>query len=175
MDFNSLAVGSPFYILRKAEKPTLQIGCVKTKGEAKQAYPTHTPNLLQSPSLVLDVVVTVDGSDVPFNNLPTTGESTTYNGGNTFVSCSREATLQAVDAMIQTSKKALEMVDFHKVVTDEGERMLETLNPSYAEGKRQARIIKELQDHVGEQERKLDSILNILQKLDSPTPKRGNP
>lgn len=115
MDFNSLAVGSPLYILRKAEKPTLHIGSVKTKGEPKQAYQTHTPNLLQSPNLVLDIVVNLeDGSEVPFNNLPTTGESTTYNGGNTFVSCSRDATSQAVDSMIQTSRKALEMVDYHQ-------------------------------------------------------------
>lgn len=175
MDFNSLAVGSPFYILQKSEKPTLQIGSVKTKGEPKQAYPTHTPNLLQSPSLVLDVVINVNGSDVPFNNLPTTGESTTYNGGNTFVSCSREATLQAVDAMIQTSRKALEMVEYHRTVTEVGEQMLESLNPSYAEGKQQARTIKALQDRVTEQDRKLDDILTILQKLDAPTPRKANP
>lgn len=175
MDFNSLAVGAPFYILQKADKPTLRIATMKSKSEPKPAYPTHTPNLLQSPSLVLDVVVNVNGSDVPFSNLPSTGESTTYNGGNTFVSCSREATLQAVDSMIQASKKALEQVDYHRTVTEVGERMIEDLNPSYAEGKQQARTIKALQERVKEQDRKLDDILTILQKLDAPTPRKANP
>jgi len=175
MDFNSLAVGSPIYVITKGgTRPKMQIGSVKSKNEPRSAYPTHTPNLIQA-GMVLDIVVSMDGSDVPFNNLPTTGESTTYNGGNTFVSCSREATLQEIDSMMHVSRKARGMMDYHEAVEEEGEKMKETLNPSYAEGKRQARIIKELQDHVGEQERKLDSILNILQKLDSPIPKRGNP
>lgn len=175
MDFNSLAVGAPFYILQKADKPTLRIATMKSKSEPKPAYPTHTPGIMQSPSLIIDMVVSVDNTDIPFNNLPSSGDSASYNGGNTFVSCSREATLQAVDSMIQASKKALEQVDYHRTVTEVGERMIEDLNPSYAEGKQQARTIKALQERVKEQDRKLDDILSILQKLDAPTPRKANP
>jgi hypothetical protein len=64
------------------------------------------------------------------------------------------------------------MVEYHKKVLEEGEKMLESLNPAYAEGKQQARTITALQGRMDEQERKLDSILSILQKLDAPAAKK---
>lgn len=177
MDFNSLGAGSPFYILQKSEKPTLQIGSVKSKSEPKSPYQVGQPaifnglNAMSGQGLVVDIVVSVDGSDIPFNNLPFNAEHTSYNNGATFVSSTREATLQAVDGMIQASKKVLEQVDYHKSVLTEGEKMLETLNPRYAEEKQRDRSIKSLEERQTATDRKLDSILAILQKLDSPAPK----
>jgi hypothetical protein len=78
--------------------------------------------------------------------------------------------LQAVDAMLQTSKKALEQVGYHKSVIAESEKMLEVLNPQYAENKKQARTISDLERRQTETDKKLDAILGILQKLDSPAP-----
>lgn len=168
MDFNNLGVSAPFYILHKGEKLSLQVGTVKTKSDPKPQFQTHTPgvfNGLNSLPNVVDVTVTVNGSDVPFNNLPANGETSQYNNGETVVSCSREAMLQAVDGMIQASKKALEQVDYHKSVLKEGEKMLEALNPTYAENKKNARTIKDLQERADAQDKKLDSILGILQEL----------
>ena len=91
--------------------------------------------------------------------------------GNVTFSGSREAMLQAVDAMLQTSKKAIEQVPYHKSVLAVGETMLEILNPRYAEEKRQSRTITELEKRQNATDQKLDSILAILQKLDSPSTK----
>ena len=77
--------------------------------------------------------------------------------------------LQAVDNMLQTSKKALEQVTFHISVIAESEKMLEVLNPQYAENKKQARTISDLERRQSETDKKLDAILGILQKLDSPS------
>lgn len=175
MDFFSLAVGQPFYVLQKSDKPSLQVGVVKSKTDPKPPYQTATPNLFSGLPVnqgnVLDMVVTIGGNDVPFNNLPSASESTTYNNGNTFVSGSRDATLQAVDTMIQASKKALESVDYHKAVLKEGERMLEALNPRYAEEKKRDRTIKSLEERQDAQDKKLDKILAFMQELTSPTKK----
>ena len=176
MDFNSMGVGQPFYVLQKSDKPTLQVGVIKTKSDPKPQYQTQTPNILNGLSAmgqpnVVDVVVSIGGNDVPFSNLPVSSESTTYNGGNTFVSCSREATLQAVDTMIQGSKKVLEQVDYHKSVLKEGEKMLETLNPRYAEEKKRDRSIKTLEERQDAQDKKLDKILAFMQELTSPSKK----
>lgn len=177
MDFNSLAVGSPFYILQKADKPSLKIATVRKKGEPKSAYPTQTQGIMQglggigNNAMVVDVVVSVDGTEIPFNNLPSASESTTYNGGNTFVSSSKEATLQTVDAMMQSSKKALEMMDYHKTVMEVGEGMLELLNPAYAEGKQQARTIIELRERMDAQDKKMDKILSRFEELFAPPKK----
>lgn len=167
MDFNSLTNGNPFYVLRKGEKPTLEVGVVKSKTQPRAKFPTQTPNIMAGVQMqqVIDVVATINGKDETFNDIPMNVEIAAR--GNDTFSGSREAMLQAVDAMLQTSKKAIEQIPYHKSVIAESERMLETLNPRYAEEKKQARTIKSLEERQAATDAKLDSILAILQKLES--------
>ena len=169
MDINSLTNGSPFYVLRKGERPTLEIGTVKAKTQPRPQYQTQTPNLMNGMNFqqVVDLTVTINGSDRVINNIPLNVEIAAQ--GNETFSGSREAMLQAVDNMLQTSKKALEQIPMHKNVIAESEKMLEALNPRYAEEKRQARTIKTLEERQTATDQKLDSILSILRKLDSPS------
>lgn len=168
MDIQNLTNGSPFYVLRKGERPQLEIGVVKAKSNPRPQYQTQTPNLLNGMNFqqVCDLTITVNGSDRVINNLPLNVEIAAM--GNETFSGSREAMLQAVDAMLQTSKKAIEQVSWHKNVVVESEKMLEVLNPRYAEEKKQARTISDLEKRQAATDAKLDSILSILQKLDSP-------
>jgi hypothetical protein len=170
MDFNSITSGNPFYILRKGERPQLEVGVVKSKSQPRAQYPMQTPNVglgLQMQQ-VIDIIATINGKDETFPNLPINVEIA-QKGNDTF-SGSREAMLQAVDAMLQTSKKAIEQIPYHKLVISESEKMLEVLNPQYAENKKQARTISDLERRQTETDKKLDAILGILQKLDSPAP-----
>lgn len=171
MDFNSLGNGNPFYILRQGEKPMLEVGIVKSKSQPRAKFPTQTPNVMQGLQMqqVIDVVATINGKDETFSDIPTNVEIAQK--GTTTFSGSREAMLQAVDAMLQASKKALEQVDYHKSVISESERMIETLNPQYAENKQQARTIKDLQERADKQDKKLDDIFSLLQKISGSTPK----
>lgn len=168
MDFQSLGNGNPFYVLRKGEKPTLDVGVVKSKSQPRAKFNTQTPNVMigMQPQQVIDVVATINGKDETFGEIPINIEIA-ERGNNTF-SGSREAMLQAVDAMLQTSKKAIEQVPYHKSVIAESEKMIEVLNPRYAEEKRQARTISDLEKRQAATDQKLDSILAILQKLDAP-------
>lgn len=168
MDFNSLTNGNPFYVLRKGEKPALEVGVVKSKSQPRAKFPTQTPNIMTGVQIqqVVDVVATINGKDETFQEIPVNVEIA-QRGNDTF-SGSREAMLQAVDSMLQTSKKALDQIPFHKSVIAESEKMLEALNPRYAEEKKQARTIKTLEERQAATDAKLDSILKILQKLDSP-------
>lgn len=168
MDFNSLTNGNPFYVLRKGEKPVLDVGVVKSKSQPRAKFPTQTPNIMTGVQMqqVVDVVATINGKDETFQEIPINVEIA-QRGNDTF-SGSREAMLQAVDSMLQTSKKALDQIPFHKSVISESEKMLEALNPRYAEEKKQARTIKTLEERQAATDAKLDSILKILQKLDSP-------
>lgn len=170
MDMQNLGVGSPFYVLRKGEKPVLETGVVKTKSQPRAKFPTQTPNIMQGMQMqqVIDVTVTINGKDEVFSDIPINVEIAAR-GNDTFTG-SREAMLQAVDAMLQTSKKAIEQVPYHKSVIAESEKMLEVLNPQYAENKKQARTISDLERRQSETDKKLDTILGILQKLDSPAP-----
>lgn len=170
MDIQSLTNGSPFYVLRKGEHPQLEVGVVKSKSNPRPQYQTQTPNLMNGMNFqqVVDLTVTINGSDRVINNIPLNVEIAAM--GNETFSGSREAMLQAVDAMLQASKKAIEQVPWHKSVITESEKMLEVLNPRYAEEKKQARTISDLEKRQAATDAKLDSILSILQKLDSPSP-----
>lgn len=168
MDFNSLGNGNPFYILRQGEKPILEVGTVKSKTQPHVKFPTQTPNLMAGlqTQQVIDVTATINGKDETFMDIPI-GVEIAQKGNVTF-SGSREAMLQAVDSMLQTSKKAIDQVPYHKTVIAESEKMMEVLNPQYAENKKQARTISDLERRQADTDKKLDAILGILQKLDSP-------
>ena len=168
MDFSSLGNGNPFYVLRKGEKPILEVGVVKSKTQPRAKWPTQNPNVMAGLQVqqVIDVVATINGKDETFSEIPINVEIA-QRGNDTFTG-SREAMLQAVDSMLQASKKAIEQIPYHKVVISETEKMLEVLNPQYAENKKQARTISDLERRQADTDKKLDTILTILQKLDSP-------
>ena len=178
MDFKSIGTGQQFYVLQKSEKqkPVLQIGIVKSKSEPKSPYPTNTPLLnglasMNTQNAVVDIVVSINGTDTPFNNLPANAETSSYNGGNTFVSVNQQATIQAVDAMMQVSRQELDREAFNKSVLAEGEKMLESLNPRYAEEKQRDRTIKSLEERQTATDKKLDTIIDKLNELFTPSKK----
>lgn len=178
MDFNSITNGTPFYVLRKGEKPTLEVGVVKSKSQPRAKWPTQTPNVMAGLQYqqVVDVTATINGKDETFTDIPINVEIAAR--GNDTFSGSREAMLQAVDAMLQTSKKAIEQIPYHKGVITESEKMLEVLNPQYADNKRQARTIQSLEEKQKATDTKLAALeaqstemLTILRSLNGSTVK----
>ena len=102
MDFNSLGNGSPFYVLRQGEKPTLEVGVIKSTSQPRAKFPTQTPNIMQGLQMqqVIDVVATINGKDETFQEVP--GNVEIAQKGSVTFSGSREAMLQAVDTMLPT-------------------------------------------------------------------------
>ena len=182
MDFNSLTNGSPFYILRKnGTMPTLIVGTLKDKTSPMPKYQAQAvPNAFNGTNVqqVITLTINIGGRDEVIADVPCNIEIAAR-GTDTF-SGSREAMLQAVDAMIQASKKNLDMVDYHKSVLTEGEKMLETLNPRYAEEKKRDKSIIELEKRQTQTDQKLTKleaqngeILSILRQLNGePTSKK---
>lgn len=165
MDFQSLGNGNPFYVLRKGEKPILEVGVVKSKTQPRAKFPTQTPNIMTGMQYqqVIDVVATINGKDETFSEVPINVEIAAR--GNDTFSGSREAMLQAVDAMLQTSKKAIEQVPYHKSVIVETEKMLEVLNPQYAENKKQARTIQSLEEKQRATEQQLTGMQSQIGEM----------
>ena len=59
---NSLGIGNPFYVLRKGEKPVLEVGVVKSKTQPRAKFPTQTPNIMAGVQMqqVIDLVATIN-------------------------------------------------------------------------------------------------------------------
>lgn len=175
MDFNSLGQGSPFYILTKHEgqKPTLEVGTIKEKVLQQpqyqfQAVPTAMNGMGVQQQLVR-MVVTIGGSDRVVPDIP--GNVEIAAKGDITYSGSTQAMMQAVDAMMQTSKAELEREGYNKMVLGEGERFMETLNPRYAEEKQRDRTIKSLEERQAATDSKLDTIISKLNELFTPSKK----
>ena len=168
MDFKSLTIGAPFYILREGgERPTLSIGTVKAKSEPKPQYQTQTPAIytgMQIPTVV-DITATVAGEDVPFGNLPAAAESSTYQNGAVTVCSSPESILQAVSAMMDKSRKRIEMRTYDDAVMEAGEEFTETLNPQYKEAKAQKQEIASLKEQVGGIYSTMNQMMAMMQSL----------
>jgi hypothetical protein len=54
---------------------------------------------------------------------------------------------------------------YYDSILEQGEKYMEQLNPQYAEGKRQARTIEDLQVRQDKQEKVLNDIYSMVQKL----------
>lgn len=158
MDFNSLGENSPVYVVRK--KPFRFVtGTLKSK-VTKQ--PT-VPYMPQPTPQQIDVIVTVEGNDETLPNIPQGLEVLEYKGS--YYSTTAEGAQQAISGLMQLGREGLENQTYFSSLLTEGEKALEALNPQYAEGKRQARVVKELQDRADAQDKKLDKILAFMQEL----------
>ena len=179
MDFNSLGIGSPFYVLNKGEKPQLKVGTVKAKTAPQPKYQQGTNAFNAGATLqqVINITATFGGSDEVFTEIPVNVEVAKI-GENVIFSGSQTAMSSVVENLITTSKKALEQVEYHRQMIAEGDKMLESLNPKYAEEKKQAKTIAELErgySDINKRFAKMESdqaqMLAMLKKMSEKTTK----
>lgn len=156
MDFNSSGLNAPIHIIRKRPFDYV-IGTLKSKGNMPQSYIMNIPQKF-------DLTVTVDGADENIPGVPSNIDAVEY--GNSYYCLTQEAALQAVSNHMQLSNARLAERPYDEFVLSKGEEIKERLNPKYAEEKRQAKTIKDLQKRQDAQDQKLDSILSILNRIE---------
>lgn len=165
MDFKSLKSGNAIYIIHRGEEPKLQIA--EVTGFTEPHFPVQNQLAALGSNLkqVVDITAKIGEEVVPLNNLPADESHETYNKGAQFVAASQDVALQEVDRMMAESRLALSKVDYHKAVLVEGEKMLETLNPKYAEEKAQKQDIADLKDKVNGFADKIDDMMRMMSDL----------
>lgn len=175
MDFNSLGQGAPFYIFKKSEKPILLIGTVKSKTQPQPRYQAQAvPTAFNGTNIqqVINITATIDGRDETFTDIPFNVE--VAQSGDKIFSGSRDAMISVVDNLINQSKKALNEIEYHKTMISEGDKILEVLNPKYAEEKKQAKTISELQQGYSEMTKRFDNVEKMLTELLSKNQQKNN-
>lgn len=161
MDFISLGENSIVHVIRKKPFDYLT-GTLKSKG--KQQLNPYLPQQQQQP---VDVVITVNGSDEIVSGIQQGMEAVEYRG--TFYCTTQEGAQQAIANMMQMANNGKAEIPYYDSILEKGEKYMEYLNPQYAEGKRQARTIMDLQERVDKQEGKLDEILSFVRELSGPS------
>jgi hypothetical protein len=165
MDFKSLRGGNPIYIIYRGEKPELKIAEVTGYTEPHCPLQNQLAALGSNLKQVVDITAKDGEKVIPLNNLPADASSETYNNGAQFVTPSQVIALQEVDRMMAESRQALSRVDYHNSVLVEGEKMLETLNPKYAEEKAQKADIATLKEQVNGFADKFDQMMQMMNDI----------
>lgn len=159
MDFKSLGENSQVHIIRK--KPFQYLtGTLKSKTAKNQNF---APYMMQTQPQTYDLVINVNGNDEVVSGISDNMEVVEYKGS--YYSASTNGILQAASTMVQMAKNGkAEQAYFDDVIAN-GEKVIESLNPEYAESKRQARLVKDLQDRQDEQGKMLKEMYSMLQKI----------
>lgn len=165
MDFKSLQAGQSVYIIYKNDTPRLVIAEVVSRNDPH--YNVANPSAAIGTSLkqVVDITAKNGEEVIPLGNLSADDETATYNNGAQFIAASREAALREVDRMMADSRAILEKVDYHHCVIEQGEKMLEVLNPQYKEAKAQKRDIATLKEQVNGFADKFDQMMQMMTDL----------
>lgn len=172
MDFHSLGENAIVHVIRK--KPFAYLtGTLKSKNNKQQ----QNPYIPQATPPTIDAVVTVGGSDEVVPGIPQGMEVVEYR--NSYYSVTPEGAQQAIGNLMQMASNGKAEQPYYDSVLVEGEKALERINPQYAEGKRQARTIEELQARADAQDRRLakmeeqsSEMLNILRQFNGDSPKK---
>lgn len=140
MDFKSLGENSPVYVVRKKPFQFLT-GTLKSK-VTKQPSNPYLPQTAQQP---IDIIINVGGVDETLPNVQIGMEVVEFKGS--YYSTTTDGAQQAISGLMQIGRDGIDNQPYFKSLLSEGEKALESINPQYAEGKRQARTIEELVKH----------------------------
>ena len=158
MDLYSLGENSLVHIIHKKPFEYLT-GTLKSKS-TKQPQISYIPQTTPQP---MDIVVNVNGNDVVVPGVKQGMEVVEYR--DSFYSATSEGIQQVIANLMQVANNGIAEQPYLRSVLEKGEKYMEQINPQYAEGKKQARTIQELQKRVDKQDVKLDEILTFVRDL----------
>lgn len=154
--FSALRQGALIYILDKGENPNIKIGQVEGVTQ-----PRFMPGSGFG-TTVVDIAVKIDNDKKDFIGIPSNLSVHSY--GSLVISESREAMVQEVNAMLRTSKTALESIDYHRNVIEACEEMLKQIDPDYAKQQERDDTIESLKSEVGSLKDDVKKMLDLLTK-----------
>lgn len=153
--FSALRQGSLLYVLDKGENLNIKVGQVEGVSQ-----PRFNPGTGLMGVTIVDIAVKIDNEKKDFIGVPSNVSIHEY--GNVVISESREQMIQEINAMLRTSKSALESVDYHHKVISACEDMLKQIDPEYAKQQERDDTIDSLKNEVGSLKSDVSRILDLL-------------
>lgn len=148
--FQSLRQNSQVFIFHKCDNPTLEVGTVTNIPLAKPKYSQPMPTFVQPQEMVVDLTVKVNDRVANYNGLPAQADIADcfLNGENVVVSDSRDAMNSEIFAYKQRSIDIINSVDSHKGIIAGCDKILNDLNPEYAEKQQYQAEINKLKEQM---------------------------
>lgn len=147
--FQSLRAGSSIYILHKSGAPSLERGTIVSVSAPVPKYQI-SPVFGQPQEMVVDLVVKVNNQDMNYQKVPASAEIADFGFNGVVISDSRDAMNAEVVNLKNKSIETINSVEFHKGVVEGCNKILETLNPEFAERQAQQNDINSLKAQMQE-------------------------
>lgn len=147
--FQNLRAGSSIYILNKTNAPVMETGTIASVSAPVPKY-TVPPVFGQPQEMTVDLVVKVNGQEQTFQKVPASADIADFGFNGIVISDSRDAMNAEVVNLKSRSIETINSVDFHKGVVDSCNKILENLNPEYAERQAQQNDINSLKMQMQE-------------------------
>lgn len=147
--FQNLRQSSQLFILHKAGEPVLETGTVVSVTPPMPKYGVP-PVYGQPQEMVVDLLVKVNGQDITYQKLPATADIADFGTGGVVIADSKEAMNAEVLNLKTRSQDAINSVEFHQSVIESCNRILEGLNPEFAERQAQQAEINDLKAQLSE-------------------------
>lgn len=147
--FQNLRPNNTVYILKKDNRPIMEIGSVVSVSTPTPKY-QMPPVFGQQQEMIVDVVVKVNNQDITYQKLPANADIADFGNTGVVISDSREAMNAEVLSLKSKSIDTINSIDFHKGVIEGCDQILSGLNPEYAERQQQQAEIAELKNQITE-------------------------
>lgn len=154
--FQALGKGNLFYILRKGDRSTLQIGKVVDVINHPVSYGSYVGTV--------EVVVSSGESTFNFKELLPNESLHEYPYDGVTVSDSKDMIRNKIESMLNESMGVIESYDWHKNNAESCKSMLIDLNPQLAKEKAQEEKIENLEKRVVGMDNALTDIKDMLAK-----------
>lgn len=163
--FQSLRQNSQIYIFHKGNNPSLEIGTVTNVPVPKPKY--AVPPTFGQQELVVDLTVKINNQIVNYNGLPATLDiaDSFSNGDQIVIADNREAMNAEILSFKQKSVDTINSIECHKQIITGCESILNSLNPEYAEKKKQQDEITTLKSQMSEVTQGLATLTEMMKTL----------
>ena len=165
--FSALRQGSLIYILEKGETLVIKIGQVESVTQPRPRYTPYNPSLGFNANMetIVDIIVRIDNEKKEYVGIPSNLSIHGY--GNVVISESKDAMIEEVDGMLQSSKSILESIDYHKQMITACENILKQLNPAFAKEQERDVVIDNLKCEVASLREDIAKMTSLLSKAES--------
>lgn len=146
--FSNLRINSQIYLLHK-DNVTLDVGTVTNITQPVPKFPVT--NFINPQEYVVDLTIKVKDSDITLQKLPANLDIADQGiNGNLVITTSKEAMNAEIESLKQRSVNIINSIDCHKNIIQECDKLLQELNPEYAEQRLQKQEIDNLKTQMSE-------------------------
>lgn len=173
--FQNLRENQQIYVLTKSPIPTLDMGTVvKIQGPMPKFPATMGANMIPQTEYVMDIVVSVNGMNRSFPQLPVNKDSAEYVNEQTIVAMSRDAMNAELNSQKTESLQAIQRGREEEAKLPEWDRLILQVNPEVAEKQRQEQKISALESQIERMSQSYANVESMLAQLLAKSDGDGN-